>query len=109
MQERKRRFDIGALARAQFRSTDRRGAEAGLVDEPLPAQVAELLRLFQAAPRKPLLVSEAALLLGRTTEACGDAVLALVKAGSLDLLQRAEGGNHLVALTALGRAQVEAL
>lgn len=108
MQDRKRRFDIGVLARAQFRSTDRRGAGDGLQDEALPPHLAELLRLFQPAPRKPLLVSEMAALLGRTADACGDAVLALVKAGGLDLLQRCEGGNHLVALTALGRAQVEA-
>jgi hypothetical protein len=38
-----------------------------------------------------------------------DPVIALVKAGCLDLLQRADGGNHLVALTAVGRAQVEVM
>ena len=36
-------------------------------------------------------------------------VIALVKAGCLDLLQRSDGGNHLVALTAVGRAQVEVM
>jgi hypothetical protein len=65
--------------------------------------------LFKIAPRKPLLVSEMATLLGRAMESCVDPVISLVKAGCLDLLQRADGGNHLVALTAVGRAQVEVM
>ena len=109
MNDRKRKFDIGFLARAQFRSTDTPQAQAGLLDEPMPPGSAELLRLFKIAPRKPLLVSEMATLLGRALESCVDPVIALVKAGCLDLLQRADGGNHLVALTAVGRAQVEVM
>ncbi len=107
MTERKRRFDISILARAQFRPTDGRGAEADARLNPVPPAAAELLRTFKGAPRKPLLVSEIASSLERAADSCVDAVVALVKAGSLDLLQRAEGGNHLVTLTPVGRTQVE--
>jgi len=108
MNDRKRKFDIAFLARAQFRSTDGPQAQT-VLDEAMPPGSAELLRLFKIAPRKPLLVSEMATLLGRAMETCVDPVIALVKAGCLDLLQRADGGNHLVALTAVGRAQVEVM
>lgn len=105
MNERKRKFDISILGRAQFRSSDRRGAEAGAL--PLPAAAAVLLQSFKALPRKPLLVSEIAVAVDRPADTCVESVIDLVKAGSLDLLQRADGGNHLVALTAAGRAQLE--
>ena len=106
MQPRKPRFDLTMLARAEFRSTDRLAA-TGLLEAPPVG--AELLGLFKDAPRKPLLVSEMAMLLGRSAESCVDPVIALVKAGSLDLLQRSDAGNHLVAPTAMGRAQIEVM
>ena len=107
MTERKRKFDINILGKAQFRPSDGRGAESNPLLDPVPPAAAELLRTFKGAPRKPQLVSEIAAALGRAADNCVDAVVALVKAGSLDLLQRAEGGNHLVTLTSVGRTQVE--
>ena len=121
MVERRRKFDISVLGREQFRPSVRRRAEADDASPP-PAKsgatagatagarsgatASELLTIFKELPRKPLLVSEIASAVDRPADTCVDLVIALVRAGSLDLLQWADGGDHLVALSPAGRAQL---
>ena len=107
MSQRRRKFDIKVLGRPEFKPSPRPGEESWPL--PMTRDAVELLRTFKVLPLKPLLVSEIAAALDKPADSCVDPVISLVKSGSLDLLQRSDGGNHLVALTAAGRAQVETM
>jgi len=108
MSQRRRRFDIKVLGKPEFRPTPRPGDEEHW-PLPMTRDAVELLRTFKVLPLKPLLVSEIAEALDKPAESCVDPVISLVKSGSLDLLERADGGNHLVALSPVGRAQIETM
>ena len=99
-----RKFDISVLGREQFRPSNGRLAEVDAL--PPPVECNALLAIFKQLPRKPLLISEIASAVDRPADTCVDPVIALVKAGSLDLLQWVDGGDHLVALSPAGRAQL---